>query len=158
MRATCSVLTQLLELISLIVTFLICIFLRHAFTFTSTTSPHNPLLRHYQSTFICYRCYVFMSVRMLLCPKQFQCFSVWIFTLHVFQQITFCPSQSIVRPITLAARSKAWTVFARSNTGTMGSNPTQGMRLFCVYVILCIGSGLATGWSPVQGVLSTVLD
>jgi hypothetical protein len=35
-------------------------------------------------------------------------------------------------------RSKAWTVFARSNAGNMGSNPTQGIdvyvRLFCVYV------------------------
>jgi hypothetical protein len=40
------------------------------------------------------------------------------------------------------------------------SNPTRGMdvsvRLFCVYVVLCVGSGLATGWSPVQGVLPTV--
>jgi hypothetical protein len=27
------------------------------------------------------------------------------------------------------------------------------VRLFCVYVVLCVGSGLATGWSPVQGVL-----
>jgi hypothetical protein len=62
--------------------------------------------------------------------------------------------------ITLAARSKAWTVFARSNTGVIGSNPTRGMdvcvRVFCVYAVLCIGSGLATGWSPAQGVLPTV--
>jgi hypothetical protein len=39
-------------------------------------------------------------------------------------------------PITAAARSKAWTVFARSNAEILGSNPTQGMdicvRLFCV--------------------------
>jgi hypothetical protein len=28
--------------------------------------------------------------------------------------------------------------------------------LFCVYVVLCVGRGLATGWSPVQGVLPTV--
>jgi hypothetical protein len=43
-----------------------------------------------------------------------------------------------IQPITVAARSKAWTVFARSNTGIVGSNPTQRMdvclRLFCVYV------------------------
>jgi hypothetical protein len=42
----------------------------------------------------------------------------------------------------------------------MGSNPTQGMdvcvRLFCVCAVLCAGSGLATGWSLVQGVLPTV--
>jgi hypothetical protein len=30
------------------------------------------------------------------------------------------------------------------------------VRLFCVCVVLCVGSGLATGWSPVQGVLTTV--
>jgi hypothetical protein len=55
---------------------------------------------------------------------------------------------------------KVWTVFVRSNTGVMGSNPTRDMhvcmRLFCVCVVLCVGSGLATGWSSVQGVLPTV--
>jgi hypothetical protein len=63
-------------------------------------------------------------------------------------------------PNTVAARSKAWTVFSRSNAGMVGSNPTQGMdvcvRLFCVCVGLRVGSGLATGWSPVQGVLPIV--
>jgi hypothetical protein len=33
----------------------------------------------------------------------------------------------------VAARSKAWTVFVRSNTGIVGSNSTQGMDV-CVYV------------------------
>jgi hypothetical protein len=46
------------------------------------------------------------------------------------------------------------------NTGTVGSNPSQGMdvcvHLFCVCVALCLGIGLTTGWSPAQGVLSTV--
>jgi hypothetical protein len=45
-------------------------------------------------------------------------------------------------PITVAAQSEPWTVFACSNAGIVGSNPTQGMdvcvRLFCVYV-LCVG-------------------
>jgi hypothetical protein len=63
-------------------------------------------------------------------------------------------------PITVTAPSKSWTVFARSNTGVVGSNPTQGMdvcvRLFCVYVVLCIGRGLATGLSPVEGDLPFV--
>jgi hypothetical protein len=61
---------------------------------------------------------------------------------------------------TVAARSKAWTVFARSDAGIVDSNPTQGMdvcvRLFCVCIVLCVGSGLATGWSLVQGVLPSV--
>jgi hypothetical protein len=63
-------------------------------------------------------------------------------------------------PITVAARSKAWTVFALSNTGIMGSNPTWDtdvcVRLFYVCAVLCAGSGLTTGWSPVQRVLPTV--
>jgi hypothetical protein len=46
-------------------------------------------------------------------------------------------------PITVAARSKA------SNTRIVDSNPTRGMdvcvHLFCVCVVLCVGSGLATG-------------
>jgi hypothetical protein len=45
-------------------------------------------------------------------------------------------------PVTVAARSEAWTVFARSNVGIMGSNPTWGMdvnvRLFCVCAVLCV--------------------
>jgi hypothetical protein len=59
-----------------------------------------------------------------------------------------------------AALSKAWIVIARSNTGIVGSNPTQGIDvcvlLFCVWVVLCVGSCLMTGWFPVQGVLPTV--
>jgi hypothetical protein len=46
------------------------------------------------------------------------------------------------------------TVFARSNTGIVGSNPTRGMDV-CAF-ILFLSSGLVTGWSPVQGVLPTV--
>jgi hypothetical protein len=54
-----------------------------------------------------------------------------------------------VRLITVAARSKARTVFDGSNTGIVSSNPTQGMdvcvRLFYICVVLGVGSGLATG-------------
>jgi hypothetical protein len=57
-------------------------------------------------------------------------------------------------PITVTAQSRAWTLFARSNAGIVGSNPTQGMdvclRFFCVCVVLCEDSGLATGSSPVR--------
>jgi hypothetical protein len=63
-------------------------------------------------------------------------------------------------PITVAAQSKAWTVFAHPNTGIMSSNPTWGMdvclRLFRVCVVLRAGSGLATGWLSVLWVLPTV--
>jgi hypothetical protein len=60
-------------------------------------------------------------------------------------------------PVTVAERSKAWTVIASSNAGIVGSNPNQGMDFWCVNTfILCLGSGHATGWSLVQGVLPSV--
>jgi hypothetical protein len=47
-----------------------------------------------------------------------------------------------------------------SNTGNVGSNPIRGMDvcvgLVCVCVVLCVGTDLATGWSPVKGDLPTV--
>jgi hypothetical protein len=53
------------------------------------------------------------------------------------------------KPTTVATQSKAWTVIARSNTGIVGSNSAWGMdvcvHLFCVYAVLCVGNGLATG-------------
>jgi hypothetical protein len=61
-------------------------------------------------------------------------------------------------PITVAVQSKAWIVFVRSNSGIVGSIPTRSMYV-CVRLFLCVvlwvGSGLATGWSPVR-VLPTV--
>jgi hypothetical protein len=45
-------------------------------------------------------------------------------------------------PITVTARSKAWTVFARSKAGVVGSNPTQGMDVcvcvYSVFVLSCV--------------------
>jgi hypothetical protein len=52
----------------------------------------------------------------------------------------------------VVARSKAWTVFVRPNTGIVCSNPTPGIdvyvRLFYVCVVLCVGSGLAMADPP----------
>jgi hypothetical protein len=49
----------------------------------------------------------------------------------------------------VAARSKARTIFARSDTEIVGSNLTGGMdvcvRLFCVCVVLCVGRSIVTG-------------
>jgi hypothetical protein len=54
--------------------------------------------------------------------------------------------------ITVTVRSNAWTVFVHLKYGVAGSNRTRGMDvcvcLFCVCLVLCVGSGLATGWSP----------
>jgi hypothetical protein len=40
-----------------------------------------------------------------------------------------------VRSITVVARSKAWTVFARLNTGIVGSSPTRAEACVCVFFI-----------------------
>jgi hypothetical protein len=70
----------------------------------------------------------------------------------------FC--MMVIWPITVDAQSKAWAVFGRSNTAIMVSNPTWGIvvcvRLLCVCATLCAGSGLATGWSPIQGFQPTM--
>jgi hypothetical protein len=65
------------------------------------------------------------------------------------------------KPRPIDTRLTAWTVFARSKAGIVGSNPTQGMDVCIVFVysvcvVLWVGRGLAPGWSPVQGVLQTV--
>jgi hypothetical protein len=59
-----------------------------------------------------------------------------------------------ILPIIVAAQSKAWNLFARSNTGIVGSNPIQSMSVY-VHSVFVLGSCLATSWSPVQGVLPT---
>jgi hypothetical protein len=43
--------------------------------------------------------------------------------------------------IRVAARSKAWNAFARSNTGIVGSNPTEGIDVcvYSVFVLSCSG-------------------
>jgi hypothetical protein len=86
------------------------------------------------------------------------------------------------QPITLAARSKAWTVFARSKAGIVGSNPNRGMDvcvcvysvfvLFCVYLEalrradppskksywLCIGSrNWKSGQGPTKGCRTIII-
>jgi hypothetical protein len=64
--------------------------------------------------------------------------------------LSFQDYSGYLLPVTVAARSKAWTVFSRSDAGIVGLIPTQDayiwcmrMRLFCVYVVLCLGRGLA---------------
>jgi hypothetical protein len=46
---------------------------------------------------------------------------------------------NVQMPVTVTKLSKTCTAFARSDAGIMGSNPTQGMDVCCVYVfILCL--------------------
>jgi len=59
----------------------------------------------------------------------------------------------------LAEQSKARTAYDCLNIGIAGSNPAWGRDVlsvcFCV-VLSCVGRGLASGWSPSQGVLPNV--
>jgi hypothetical protein len=50
----------------------------------------------------------------------------------------------MVYEIILAAWSKSWTVFSRSNAGIVDSNPTQGMNIgiVCVYSVFMLSSVL----------------
>jgi hypothetical protein len=41
-------------------------------------------------------------------------------------------------PVTVAEWSEARTVFVRSVAGIVGSNPTQGMDVWCVCVCVCV--------------------
>jgi hypothetical protein len=56
--------------------------------------------------------------------------------IYFFKVREFLIEYNLAVPITVAARSKTWIVFARSNTRIVGSNPTRGMdvcvRLFCL--------------------------
>jgi hypothetical protein len=50
---------------------------------------------------------------------------------------TIFPSCYCNEPITVAAQSKAWPVFNRSNTGIVGSYPTRGMDV-CAFLCVCV--------------------
>jgi hypothetical protein len=61
--------------------------------------------------------------------------------------------------ITVAPRSKASNVLARSTLGTWIWIPLEAwicVGVYCVFMLSCVGSGLATGWSPVQWLLPTI--
>jgi hypothetical protein len=49
-------------------------------------------------------------------------------------------------------------VFARSDAGIVGSNPTEAWMFVYVYSVCVLGRGIAIGCSLIQGVLPTVLD
>jgi hypothetical protein len=66
-----------------------------------------------------------------------------IIRLDVIIFVNYLTYYSWQYPVTVAARSKAWTAFARSNGGIVGSNPIQGMNVcfMCVYfvfVLFCV--------------------
>jgi hypothetical protein len=72
----------------------------------------------------------------------------------VWRRVNKISTVALRMPITVAARSKAITVFALSDAGIVGSYPTQGRDLcVCVY---SVSNCLMAGWSPIQGVLPNV--
>jgi hypothetical protein len=90
----------------------------------------------------------------ICCPPQFK-FLVWC--TGMLGKFTFHHRR---KPwsITVTAWSKAWTTFAARTLGSWARIPLEAwmsVRLFRICVVLCLGSGLATGWSSVQGVLPT---
>jgi hypothetical protein len=69
--------------------------------------------------------------------------------MHVITQ-----SKQIKMPVTVAAPSKAWTVFARSDTGIVGSNLAQGMDVWCAHAyILCLCCPVFR-WRPCDGLIT----
>jgi hypothetical protein len=118
---------------------------------------HHGLTQWFWICFCSWRTSEFYS---LLWPNPSDCLIIinviFIINMYFISCTFICNLYCLFMPMTVYARSKAWTVFAPSNTGIVGSNPTKGMdgsvRLCCVYV----GSDLATGWSSVQGALPTV--
>jgi hypothetical protein len=51
-------------------------------------------------------------------------------------------------PVTVTERSKACTVFARSEAGIVGSNPTQGIDVWCVCAFFCVYVALRRAVHP----------
>jgi hypothetical protein len=101
---------------------------------------------------------IFAALRSYFCNTEYR----ELISFIPFTEANFCSylQGRATVPLTVATRSKAWTVFACSNTGIVCSNPTQGINicvcLFCICVVLRACSGIATDWSPVEGVLQTV--
>jgi hypothetical protein len=77
-------------------------------------------------------------------------YSPW--TLHKFTvymiKLAYFTTILLTVPVPVVVRFKARTVFDRSNTGIVGSNPARGMdvcpRFFWV-MLFCVDTGLALG-------------
>jgi hypothetical protein len=68
-------------------------------------------------------------------------FSKHLSTLSKFLLFILLYTLLTTMPITVAARSKTWTAFARSNAEIVGSNPIPGLvvvRVYSVFVLFCI--------------------
>jgi hypothetical protein len=68
---------------------------------------------------------------------------IWLVS-YIVKEIMYLHCALWPTPITVTARSKARTVFARSNTGFVCSSPTTGMDVWVcsVFVLSCISRAL----------------
>jgi hypothetical protein len=57
---------------------------------------------------------------------------------HIYIYIYMCVCVFYTGPITVALRSEALNVFARSNAVLVGSNPTQNMDVVLCAFVLCL--------------------
>jgi hypothetical protein len=80
--------------------------------------------------------------------------------LKVLLSLKFCRiviKLVVIMPTTVAARSKACEPSSPDRIlGPWVRIPLKAWMsvcVFCVCVVLCVGSGFATGWSPIRGVL-----
>jgi hypothetical protein len=64
-------------------------------------------------------------------------FSSHIYEYNLLNIFSLILGYIIPSPVTVAERSKTYTVFARSEAGILGSNPTQDMDFWYVF-ILCL--------------------
>jgi hypothetical protein len=86
----------------------------------------------------------FIILKTVEYDRNLKTFVIW--KVEIFckiEKLTFrsCKGFDLVHeyePVTVAERSKACTVFVRSEAGTLGSNPTQGMDVWCVCVCVCV--------------------
>jgi hypothetical protein len=118
---------------------------------TSQLKRHQPEVSH-DASYKCYR-------RHLKTLRQVLNIMIWGINMT---HLDFCALKTISTflSVKMAARSEARIVFSSSNTGIVGSNTIRGMdvypRFFCV-MLSCVGRGLASGRSPVKGVLPNAL-
>jgi hypothetical protein len=79
--------------------------------------------------------------RMYIAASAPENFVFWVTILSVMQHIRICScfTLDISLPVTVAERSKACSVLARSEARVVGSNPTQGMDVWYVCVCLWVG-------------------
>jgi hypothetical protein len=81
-----------------------------------------------------------LSYVILIILIVFMILSTWclLFDNSVIWLVNYLVAILLILPITVAARSKASTVFARSNAGIVGSNPTWGMDVRLCLFWVCV--------------------